>query len=150
MSDQFGIKAALQNLFIQSENLGTSTGNVWINSGKEYISSYSPADGALIGKVQVTDSQTYEQVIAKSQEAFAVWRNLPAPQRGEIVRQIGNALRDVKQELGKLVSYEMGKSYQEGLGEVQEMIDICDFAVGLSRQLIWTDHAFRASRTQDV
>jgi aldehyde dehydrogenase (NAD+) len=135
MSDQFGIKAALQNLFIQSENLGTSTGNVWINSGKEYISSYSPADGALIGKVQVTDSQTYEQVIAKSQEAFAVWRNLPAPQRGEIVRQIGNAIREVKPELGKLVSYEMGKSYQEGLGEVQEMIDICDFAVGLSRQL---------------
>jgi aldehyde dehydrogenase (NAD+) len=135
MSDQFGIKAALQNLGIKPENLGTSTGNEWINTGKEYISSYSPADGALIGKVQVTDRQSYEQVISKSQEAFQIWRTTPAPKRGEIVRQMGNALREVKADLGKLVSYEMGKSYQEGLGEVQEMIDICDFAVGLSRQL---------------
>ncbi|MCR9015913.1 aldehyde dehydrogenase family protein [Aquiflexum gelatinilyticum] len=135
MSDQFGIKAALQNLGLKAENSGTSTGTLWINTGKEYISSYSPADGALIGKVQVTDRQSYEQVIAKSQEAFQIWRTTPAPKRGEIVRQMGNALREVKADLGKLVSYEMGKSYQEGLGEVQEMIDICDFAVGLSRQL---------------
>lgn len=135
MSDQFGIKSALQNLGLQPENLGTSTGNEWINTGKEYISSYSPADGTLIGKVQVTDRQSYEQVIAKSQEAFQIWKTTPAPKRGEIVRQMGNALREVKADLGKLVSYEMGKSYQEGLGEVQEMIDICDFAVGLSRQL---------------
>ena len=135
MSDQFGIKAALQNLGLKAENLGTSTGNEWINTSQEYISSYSPADGALIGKVQVTDRQSYEQVIAKSQEAFHIWRTTPAPKRGEIVRQMGNALREVKADLGKLVSYEMGKSYQEGLGEVQEMIDICDFAVGLSRQL---------------
>ncbi|MCL6259476.1 aldehyde dehydrogenase family protein [Aquiflexum sp. TKW24L] len=135
MSDQFGIQSALQNLGIKPENLGTSTGNEWINTGKDYISSYSPADGALIGKVQVTDRQGYEKVIAKSQEAYQIWKTTPAPRRGEIVRQMGNALREVKADLGKLVSYEMGKSYQEGLGEVQEMIDICDFAVGLSRQL---------------
>jgi len=135
MSDQFGIKAALQNLGIKPENLGTSTGNKWINTGKEFISSYSPADGALIGKVQMTDRESYEKVIARSQEAYQIWKTTPAPKRGEIVRQMGNALREVKEDLGKLVSYEMGKSYQEGLGEVQEMIDICDFAVGLSRQL---------------
>ncbi|MDX5478127.1 MAG: aldehyde dehydrogenase family protein, partial [Cyclobacteriaceae bacterium] len=135
MSESFGVQKALERLGVQSENLGTSTGNRWINSGKEFISSFSPADGALIGKVQVTDEESYEKVIAQAQDAFKVWRNMPAPQRGEIVRQIGNALRDVKADLGKLVSYEMGKSYQEGLGEVQEMIDICDFAVGLSRQL---------------
>lgn len=135
MSESFGVEKALERLGIQSENLGTSTGNRWINSGKEFISSFSPADGALIGKVQVTDEGSYEKVIAQAQDAFKVWRNMPAPQRGEIVRQIGDALREVKAELGKLVSYEMGKSYQEGLGEVQEMIDICDFAVGLSRQL---------------
>lgn len=135
MPDQFDIKSSLQNLGIKSENLGTSTGTTWINSGKEFISSYSPADGALIGKVQVTDAQSYEQVISESLEAFQLWRSTPAPRRGEIVREIGNELREVKADLGKLVSYEMGKSYQEGLGEVQEMIDICDFAVGLSRQL---------------
>ncbi|WP_373492923.1 aldehyde dehydrogenase family protein [Aquiflexum sp.] len=133
MSELYGVK--LQNLEIQSENLGTSTGSHWIDSGMEYISSFSPADGELIGKVQVTNRESYERVVSKAQEAYKTWRNLPAPQRGEIIRQIGNALREVKAELGKLVSYEMGKSYQEGLGEVQEMIDICDFAVGLSRQL---------------
>jgi aldehyde dehydrogenase (NAD+) len=135
MSDSFGVKSALQKLGVQTENLGTSTGNNWIDSGMEYISSFSPADGELIGKVQVTSRESYEAVVSKAQEAYKTWRNMPAPQRGEIVRQIGNALREVKPELGKLVSYEMGKSYQEGLGEVQEMIDICDFAVGLSRQL---------------
>ncbi|SMD46417.1 aldehyde dehydrogenase (NAD+) [Aquiflexum balticum DSM 16537] len=135
MSDSFGVKSALQKLGVQTENLGTSTGNNWIDSGMEYISSFSPADGELIGKVQVTNRESYDAVVSKAQEAYKTWRNMPAPQRGEIVRQIGNALREVKPELGKLVSYEMGKSYQEGLGEVQEMIDICDFAVGLSRQL---------------
>ena len=135
MSDSYGVKSALEKLGVKPENLGTSTGSQWINTGKEYLSSNSPADGALIGKVQVTDRESYESVISKAQEAYTVWRKMPAPLRGEIVRQIGNALREVKGELGKLVSYEMGKSYQEGLGEVQEMIDICDFAVGLSRQL---------------
>src|SRR4030095_6755456 len=99
------------------------------------IESQSPVDGKLIGKVQCADKNDYEAVVAKAQEAFAQWRTWPAPKRGEIVRQIGDALRQHKEALGKLVSYEMGKSLQEGYGEVQEMIDICDFAVGLSRQL---------------
>ena len=96
---------------------------------------HSPADGKLIGTVAMATAEDYEQVVAKAQEAFKTWRTVPAPKRGEIVRQIGNKLRDYKEPLGKLVSYEMGKILQEGLGEVQEMIDICDFAVGLSRQL---------------
>jgi aldehyde dehydrogenase (NAD+) len=135
MSGLYGIKTALQKLGIDSENLGTSTGNNWLETGMEYISSISPADGELIGKVQVTDRVSYDSVVLTAEEAYKTWSKIPSPQRGEIVRQIGNALREVKPELGKLVSYEMGKSYQEGLGEVQEMIDICDFAVGLSRQL---------------
>src|SRR5690606_26992202 len=97
--------------------------------------SYSPVDGQLIGKVKTTTKEDYEKVMEAATTAFKTWRNMPAPQRGEIVRQFGDKLREKKQALGKLVSYEMGKSYQEGLGEVQEMIDICDFAVGLSRQL---------------
>ncbi|WP_373522482.1 aldehyde dehydrogenase family protein [Aquiflexum sp.] len=135
MSEFYGIKAALKKLGVHSENLGTSTGNNWMETGMDYISSFSPADGELIGKVQITNREGYEAVVSKAQEAYKTWNKTPAPQRGEIVRQIGNALREVKADLGKLVSYEMGKSYQEGLGEVQEMIDICDFAVGLSRQL---------------
>ncbi|MDX1628850.1 MAG: aldehyde dehydrogenase family protein [Fulvivirga sp.] len=133
--DQFGIKEALKTLRIQEENAGTSTGSQWHDQGGDWISSYSPVDGELIGKVQTTTADQYETVIAKAQEAFKAWRVIPAPKRGEVVRQIGEKLRDYKEPLGKLVSYEMGKSYQEGLGEVQEMIDICDFAVGLSRQL---------------
>ncbi|WP_291784848.1 aldehyde dehydrogenase family protein [Cecembia sp.] len=135
MTDSFGLNIALERLGIQSENLGTSTGETWIKSTGAYIGSFSPADGKLIGKVQMTDDAGYEAIIKKAEEAFKVWRTKPAPERGEIIRQIGNELREVKSDLGKLVSYEMGKSYQEGLGEVQEMIDICDFAVGLSRQL---------------
>lgn len=135
MADQFGIQESLNRLGLKSENLGTSTGVNWMDSGESSISSFSPADGALIGKVQLTNQKTYEEVISKAQVAFESWRKVPAPHRGEIVREIGNALREKKADLGKLVSYEMGKSYQEGLGEVQEMIDICDFAVGLSRQL---------------
>jgi aldehyde dehydrogenase (NAD+) len=135
MNDIFGIRASLQRLGIQSQNLGTSTGENWLDSGQRFFSSSSPADGSVIAEVQPTSSDTYESVVATAQLAFEKWRLVPAPQRGEIVREIGNALREVKEDLGKLVSYEMGKSYQEGLGEVQEMIDICDFAVGLSRQL---------------
>ena len=135
MEDQFGIQASLAILGIKSNNLGTSTGTQWIDTGQSSINSFSPADGALIGQVQATDKKGYEKVISQAQVAFESWRQVPAPQRGEIVREIGNALREKKADLGKLVSYEMGKSYQEGLGEVQEMIDICDFAVGLSRQL---------------
>jgi aldehyde dehydrogenase (NAD+) len=135
MSDQFGIQEALGRLGIKSENLGVSTGSKWIASTSGAISSLSPVDGKEIGRVQLADAKSYEEVITQAQAAFLDWRNTPAPQRGEVVREIGNALRAAKEDLGKLVSFEMGKSYQEGLGEVQEMIDICDFAVGLSRQL---------------
>ncbi|MEM7573314.1 MAG: aldehyde dehydrogenase family protein [Bacteroidota bacterium] len=124
----------LNALGLQAENAGTSTGRESTNSGN-YIASYSPVDGKLIGKVSTTTREEYEHVMDKAQAAFLSWRQMPAPQRGEIVRQYGNALRENKDALGRLVSYEMGKSLTEGFGEVQEMIDICDFAVGLSRQL---------------
>lgn len=124
-----------QTLGIQSRNAGVSTGQKWLESNGEKIESYSPVDGKLIGSVVAADKESYEKVIHAAQEAFRKWRLEPAPKRGEIVRQIGEALRINKEPLGKLVSYEMGKSLQEGYGEVQEMIDICDFAVGLSRQL---------------
>jgi aldehyde dehydrogenase (NAD+) len=131
----FGINEALSTLGIRKNNLGVSTGSKWYKSTGGLIESYSPADGKRIGAVYAGDEKTFEKVVVKSQEAFKAWRTWPAPKRGEIVRQVGDALRKHKEPLGKLVSYEMGKSYQEGLGEVQEMIDICDFAVGLSRQL---------------
>lgn len=129
------IQKILNNLNIQESNSGTSYGQQWLGGGKEQIDSFSPVDGEKIASVRATSKDQYDQVISNAQDAFKQWRLLPAPQRGEIVRQIGQALRDHKEDLGKLVSYEMGKSLQEGLGEVQEMIDICDFAVGLSRQL---------------
>ncbi len=125
----------LKSLGLKKKNNGTSTGLKSTAASKQYIDSYSPVDGKLIGSVSVTSKKEYEKVIATSQKAFEKWRTIPAPQRGEIVRQYGEELRKNKDALGKLVSYEMGKSLQEGWGEVQEMIDICDFAVGLSRQL---------------
>lgn len=125
----------LRSLHIEETNEGTGTGSTWLPSGGELISSFSPVDGKLIGKVKTTDRNSYETVVKKAEEAFREWRTWPAPKRGEVVRQVGEALRRYKEPLGKLVSYEMGKSLQEGYGEVQEMIDICDFAVGLSRQL---------------
>ncbi|MFM7487091.1 MAG: aldehyde dehydrogenase family protein, partial [Cytophagales bacterium] len=131
----FGIKEALKTLGVNNSNLGTSTGKKWLRTKGKSIVSYSPADGMVIGRVQTTDARAFEKVMQQAQQAFLAWRLVPAPKRGEVVRQIGEALRKNKEALGKLVSYEMGKSYQEGLGEVQEMIDICDFAVGLSRQL---------------
>ncbi|NVK27337.1 MAG: aldehyde dehydrogenase family protein [Flavobacteriia bacterium] len=124
----------LKKLGLQAENKGTSTGKNFFGSG-ESITSWSPVDGETIGSISTTTREEYESVIATAKEAFQTWKVMPAPQRGEIVRQYGEILREYKAPLGKLVSYEMGKSYQEGLGEVQEMIDICDFAVGLSRQL---------------
>ncbi len=130
----FGIEEAMEKLGISAVNNGTSTGENWFSEGEE-ISSFSPVDGQLIAKVKATAENDYEKVMQTASEAFKTWRLKPAPQRGEIVRQFGEELRRLKEPLGKLVSYEMGKSYQEGLGEVQEMIDICDFAVGLSRQL---------------
>ncbi len=134
IAEKFGITQALEELGVKDINNGTSTGANWFSSGEE-IASYSPVDGALIGKVKATTADDYEKVIATATDAFKVWRKMPSPQRGEIVRKFNDELRRLKAPLGKLVSYEMGKSYQEGLGEVQEMIDICDFAVGLSRQL---------------
>ncbi|MGJ8737445.1 L-piperidine-6-carboxylate dehydrogenase [Zobellia laminariae] len=134
VASQFGIDKALKDLGIQDINNGTSTGSSNFGSG-EIISSYSPVDGELIAKVKATTKEDYEKVMQSATAAFKTWRTKPAPLRGEIVRQFGEKLREKKEALGKLVSYEMGKSYQEGLGEVQEMIDICDFAVGLSRQL---------------
>ena len=125
----------LQVLGVSGENPGVSTGSDWITSKGETIASFSPVDGNKIGSVIAADKQSYDNLITKSQDAFKIWRIWPAPKRGEIVRQVGEALRLKKEPLGKLVSYEMGKSLQEGYGEVQEMIDICDFAVGLSRQL---------------
>lgn len=129
------MKNILKQLGINGLNSGTSTGNKWIKSKGEEIKSFSPVDGKYIASVLATKPADYHNVIQKAGEAYKVWRNIPAPKRGEIVRQIGDELRKYKEPLGKLVSYEMGKSLQEGLGEVQEMIDICDFAVGLSRQL---------------
>ena len=132
MSD---ISSALKALKITSESSGTSTGSNWLPSNGALIDSFSPVDGKLIGKVATSTPEQYEEVVQTAQSAFKAWRKVPAPQRGEVVRQFGEKLREKKEALGMLVSYEMGKSYQEGLGEVQEMIDICDFAVGLSRQL---------------
>ena len=128
------IKKTLSVLGIKASNNGTSTGVKSFGGGAE-IKSYSPVDGGLIGKVSTTTPAEYEKVMQAATAAFKVWRLKPAPFRGEVVRQYGEKLRVYKQDLGELVSYEMGKSLQEGLGEVQEMIDICDFAVGLSRQL---------------
>ena len=125
----------LKQLGIDPTNLGVSTGTKWHESTGSLIRSFSPVDGKEIGTVYSSDKNSYDQVIHKALEAFKIWRMWPAPKRGEIVRQVGDALRLYKEPLGKLVSYEMGKSLQEGYGEVQEMIDICDFAVGLSRQL---------------
>lgn len=134
LTDQFGIQEALAKLGIQQVNEGTSTGSKSFANGK-IIESYSPVDGTLIGTVKASTKEDYQAAMAKAEEAFKIWRLVPAPKRGEIVRQMGDELRKFKEPLGQLVSYEMGKSLQEGLGEVQEMIDICDFAVGLSRQL---------------
>ena len=125
----------LQQLNILPENEGTSTGGKWLSSRNAVLESFSPVDGRLIASVISTDAEGYETVVNTARQAFAEWRLWPAPRRGEVVRQIGESLRRNKQALGQLVSYEMGKSLQEGYGEVQEMIDICDFAVGLSRQL---------------
>lgn len=129
------IKSILEKLEIEPLNKGAAFGDQWLNSTGNTLTSFSPVDGSKIADVTLADDKAYEQVIEEASKAFKEWRLKPAPQRGEVVRQLGNELRAYKQELGSLVSFEMGKSLQEGLGEVQEMIDICDFAVGLSRQL---------------
>lgn len=124
--DRFGIKAT---------NSGICTGVTWHKASGDLLTSVSPIDNKELAKVKTASLDDYEMVVKKAEEAFKIWREVPAPQRGEIVRQIGLALRDAKEDLGYLVSLEMGKIYQEGMGEVQEMIDICDFAVGQSRLL---------------
>ena len=129
------MQQVLKVLGIKPVNSGASTGAEFLNTKGEVISSFSPVDGQLIATVNSATAADYEIVIQKAQAAFVYWRTLPAPRRGEIVRQLAEKIRFYKEPLGRLVSYEMGKSLQEGLGEVQEMIDICDFAVGLSRQL---------------
>ena len=125
----------LKELKLQANNSGVSTGLQSLAGKGPALESHSPVDGKLIGTVTTATRQEYDQVISTAIQAFHAWKLWPAPKRGEIVRQMGDALRLNKEQLGKLVSYEMGKSLQEGYGEVQEMIDICDFAVGLSRQL---------------
>ena len=134
-AQDFGISEVLKTLGIKAVNSGACTGTVWFDTKGEEIESYSPTDGKLIAKIRQGKTEDYETIIKKAEEAFKTWRMIPAPKRGEVVRQMGDQLRKYKEPLGKLVAYEMGKIYQEGLGEVQEMIDICDFAVGLSRQL---------------
>jgi aldehyde dehydrogenase (NAD+) len=129
------MQKVLKQLKVNKLNSGTSTGLKWIESKGEKLESYSPVDGKLIASVYSTTKNDYEKVVKTAQKAFEEWRMVPAPKRGEVIRQMGDQLRKFKQPLGELVSFEMGKSLQEGLGEVQEMIDICDFAVGLSRQL---------------
>ena len=133
-NQDFGIEKSLSNLGIKKDNKGVSSGGSYFAHGK-LIESFSPTDGKLIAKVTMANDSDYDQVINTAKKAFLEFRQIPAPKRGELVRQFGLKLRAYKDDLGKLVSYEMGKSLQEGLGEVQEMIDICDFAVGLSRQL---------------
>ncbi len=127
------IKKAMERCGIKDVNLGLSTGTKWYDTEGAVTSSISPIDDKEIAKVKNATMDDYEMVMQKAQDAFKIWRKVPAPQRGEVVRKIGLALREYKEDLGALVTYEMGKIYQEGLGEVQEMIDICDFAVGLSR-----------------
>lgn len=133
--DKYGIGDMLNQLGLKEINDGASTGAEWFKTEGELLESFSPADGQKIGAVRQATWDDYEKIIARAEEAFKYWRMVPAPVRGEIVRQMGEELRKYKEPLGKLVSYEMGKVYQEGLGEVQEMIDIADFAVGQSRQL---------------
>ncbi len=140
------MQQVLQTLKIDSTNSCFSTGQHFgsATEGNATREIHSPVDGKLIAAIKMADKAVYEKVIEQAQKAFAVWSKMPAPQRGEIVRQIGQKLREYKEPLGKLVTYEMGKIYQEGLGEVQEMIDICDLAVGHSRQLFgFTMHSER-------
>lgn len=144
MKNIFNIDWELAQLGIEKINYGVCTGKSWIETSGKQKNSYSPSDGELIATVQQATLKDYQHVLKTAQKGFLEWRNIPAPQRGEIVRQIGIELRNYKEPLGKLVSYEMGKILQEGLGEVQEMIDICDFAVGQSRQLYgFTMHSER-------
>ncbi len=128
------IQEIFEKIAIPPQALGCNFGNEWFGNGISF-DSYTPVDNSLIGSVKGGTAEDYNRCVTEAENAFLQWRLVPAPQRGEVVRQYGNLLREHKDALGRLVSWEMGKSLQEGWGEVQEMIDICDFAVGLSRQL---------------
>ncbi len=144
MKNKIDLKAELKVLGINPVNYGVCTGTNWKETKGKFIDSFSPSDGEIIAGIQQANAEDFDEVIKTAKSAFEKWRMIPAPKRGEVVRQIGLELRKYKEPLGKLVSYEMGKIYQEGLGEVQEMIDICDFAVGQSRQLYgFTMHSER-------
>lgn len=143
---QINVQAIFQQLGLDNHDISFSSGQVFGGTNPQKQAVFSPIDGQKIGEVSFLQEEAYETVLSKAQEAFQIWRTIPAPQRGEVIRQIGEALREKKQALGELVTIEMGKILQEGLGEVQEMIDICDFAVGLSRQLYgMTTHSERAN-----
>jgi len=131
------IASVFKDLGIISDlHKGMSTGTDWHKTtSTDVFTISSPIDGSLIGSVEAANDADFQKIVAKAKEAYPIWSAIPSPKRGEIIRQYGDVLRENKEALGKLVSIEMGKIYQEGLGEVQEMIDICDFAVGLSRQL---------------
>lgn len=125
----------LRELKVSEINKGAGTGTKWYGTAGAKATSFSPVDGRAIASVRYCDKRSYDIVIKTAEEAFKEWRQWPAPRRGDVVRQISLELRRLKKPLGQLVSYEMGKSLQEGMGEVQEMIDIAEYAVGLSRQL---------------
>ena len=126
----------LDELYLEKQMPGTSTGTTWLTGkSKKQLAATSPVDGETFGHITKATVKNYEQVVEQAHKAFLVWRSIPAPRRGEIVRQIGLRLRDFKLPLGTLIAYETGKSLQEGLGEVQEVIDVCDYCVGQSRML---------------
>ena len=125
----------LARLGLSDVNSGAGFGQWIAHPGGSEVTAFNPADGQPLARVRMASRSDYDQIVVRAQQAFSSWRMMPAPQRGEIVRQLGNALREAKDDLGMLVTLEAGKIRSEGLGEVQEMIDICDFAVGLSRQL---------------
>ncbi len=129
------ISNTLQNLGIEKTNIGLSTGAKWIDTHGSMLDSENPSTGEIIANVKTASIEDYELMISNANLVFKEWRHWPAPQRGEVVRQIGMKLREHKEDLGRLISIEVGKILQEGMGEVQEMIDICDFAVGLSRSM---------------
>ena len=128
------MRSILKKIGLPAELSGAGSGS-WIDCSGEILSSKSPIDGQVIGEIRSAADKDYEKIIGRATEAFKTWRTIPAPQRGDIVRQIGNSLRDHKKDLGELVTLEMGKIRVEGEGEVQEMIDMADFAVGQSRML---------------
>ncbi len=130
----------LKELGLEKANFGTYSGE-WHSEGGEEIASRSPIDGTVLAKISTSSEKDYEQVVKHSMDEFRKWREVPPPKRGELIREIGNELRKEKERLGMIVSLEVGKTITEGQGEIQEMIDVADFATGLSRQLYGLDIA---------